>query len=503
MTADGRPHLSAESLLLILSDELPASERQSAFDHLASCRECCQRMEETGTVVGELQQAVQKEDFDRFSARLASVPAPAGLLPRLARFSVTAASAAAALTVGLFIWNSSTPPVSATELLDRAVREESQQTKRAVRVRVRDAGGVCAVSSEILPVAQAGPSCERIRSRLAGGNWDWRNPLSAQGFQRWRSSLRDRHDTVTEEPGVFKLRTSTSRGELRAATLQVRTSDFHSMTMRLEFAESATIEIAEDSSPETTAEVAPELAASFKPTVTTPLAPASPPQKADLAEQLDSAEIQVRVALHERQADRGYETIIRRGPDGLEVFGLVRGSERQEELTAALAAIPDVRVRIKNYAEFQPGDDASFPSGEQGNTLPPLAGKWLKSTWPEQEQSAAFVNQAGQLSSALLGEATVVQELTLRCDTLGGNPAVVELLRVRKDHERRISELLSSLRASLEPIAGPLGQPSAATIEQARTLQSAITRLFSASGPGSGSLEYEIGRLRFVFGAAK
>jgi hypothetical protein len=281
--------------------------------------------------------------------------------------------------------------------------------------------------------------------------------------------------------------------------LQVRTSDFHPATMRLEFEESAPIEIFEESAPRTVAVVAPKPLSSPEPASVTPEMPAPKPPAQDLAGNLDSAEIRVRVALHGQQADFGYETMVRRGPDVLEVFGLVRSSERQAQLVASLAAIPGVRAHIKTYAEFKPGDDISFPKGEQGNILPPLAAKLLKSIWPDQDQSAAFVNRAGQLASALLGEATTLQELTLRYAALRSNTAAGDMLAIRQDHEERISSILSSLRSSLEPVTGPLGERSGISVDDARALQSTVARLFSASRPDAGSLEEEIGNLRSIY----
>jgi hypothetical protein len=502
MTRSRGFHLSEESLLLFISGELPDPERRLAVDHLAWCGPCRQRLEEASSFAGEMRQAVNRADYERFSSRLDSVHRRSGWFSRVLRYSVTALSATAALIVGLLVWNSSVPPVSATELLDRAVHEDSQRAERAAYVSLRDANGACTLHPDA-PVVLTGGACERIRSRLQTAHWDWQNPLSARGFERWRSSLRDKHDTVTLETSSYKLRTSTTSGVLRAATLQVRSGDFHPLTMRLEFEESALIEVSEESAPEPVTSAAIEPSAAPKPVSVTPDAPAAKPPSQELAERLDSAEIRVRVALHERQADLGYETMVRREPDALEVFGLVRSPERQAELAATLSAIPNVRVAIKTYAEFQPGDDSSFPKGEQGNTLPPLASKWLKSTWPDQDQSAAFVNRAGQLASALLGEANVWRELEVRYAALKDHPAAGELLLVRQDHEKRITTLLSSLKNSLEPLTGPLGDRTAISAAGARTLQSAVTRLFSASRADAGTLEDEIARLRAVYGAAQ
>ncbi len=229
-------------------------------------------------------------------------------------------------------------------------------------MRVRDGRGECALSPGKVQTVSSKSSCERMRSRLESVSWDWQNPLSARSFEHWRSSLVNKRDSVTQATGSFSLRTSASSGVLRAATLQVRTSDFHPMTMRLEFEESEPVEISEEASPERASEtlesVLPEASAVPEPTSLPESTPPANRPIDDLAAHLDSAEIQTRVALHEKQADLGYETIVRRGPDGLEVFGLVRDAVRQAELKTALAGIPNLRAAIKTYAVFQPGDDA-------------------------------------------------------------------------------------------------------------------------------------------------
>jgi hypothetical protein len=214
---------------------------------------------------------------------------------------------------------------------------------------------------------------------------------------------------------------------------------------------------------------------------------------------LDTAEIQARVALHQAHADRGYETVVRREPQSVEVFGLVRDPARQAELTAALASIEGLQIRIKTYAEFEAGDDSRFPQGEQGNTLPPLAGKWLKSSYPSLEASAAVVNRTVQNATALLGEAAVQEDLTRRIAALGGNPAALAITIVQHDHQNRMASLLASLAADLEPLTGPLTAGSAIGSDQARVLLSAVTRCFSASRPEAGSLEGEIDRIRSVY----
>jgi hypothetical protein len=70
---------------------------------------------------------------------------------------------------------------------------------------------------------------------------------------------------------------------------------------------------------------------------------------------------------------------------------------------------------------------------------------------------------------------------------------------VQRDHQDRMASLLAALAADLEPLTGPLtGLPSVG-LEQARILQSAVTRCFSASRPDAGSLEAEIARIHSVF----
>jgi hypothetical protein len=399
---------------------------------------------------------------------------------------------AAAFATGLLIWYVNVPAVSAKELVDRAVRDEMQHPRHAARFYVRDADGSCALSATNSQAVAAQPSCSRMRSRLESAHWDMEYPLSARAFERWRGSLADKKDTVTEQRDTVRLRTTTTLGALRAATLEVRRTDFHAIAARLEFDGAAQIEIGEDFTPE------PVVSASVSPMAPTaaPVLPTVRPSEPTPAESLDTAEVQARIALHHVRADLGYEIVVRRETDSLEVFGLVRDEARQSELTAALAGIPGLRVHIKTYAQFEAGDDSRFPRGEQGNTLPPLAAKWLKSSYPSFEDSARFVNRTIGTATALLGEAAVLQELTSRMAELSGSGS---LAVVQRDHQERVASLLASLANDLQPLTGPLAGVRAIGTDQARVLLSAVTRCLSASRDEAASLEDEIARIRAIY----
>ena len=476
-------HLTDESLLLLDTGELSPEDEVKATDHIALCQSCRRRREETAVLLSDLGTAVSMADRRRFEWWLTVVHWRRLLRwPEIVRPAYAATSALAVGLIALLVWNSSVPMISAKELLGRAVREELARPQRATYIRISDGRSTC-MSSE--------PACEHVRFRLRSLNWDVDHALSAKNFERWRSSLTKKTDTVSVNESAFSVRTSTQEGVLRAATLRVRSSDYRAFATKLEVDGFEPIEITEEAPPEAIMATAPIAVPPSRRDTPSEPRPAVEASALLPADPLDTAEIQTRVALHKLAADSGFESIVQRGAGRIGVFALVKDDARRSELTSALGAIAGLDIRIRTYAEFEPGDDERFPKGETGNTLPPVAAQWLKVTYPNLQERAAFVNRVERISTEVLGEAAILSELRQ-------SPVAEALLEIRQDHEQRILSLLIAIGKELEPLTGPMAQRREASPLQAQTLDSSVTRLFSTSRSGAGSLDEEITRIRAV-----
>jgi hypothetical protein len=482
------PHLSDETLLLLNSRELPEQDDLEAAKHLARCEPCRRRFEDTCAFLNILGQTTAELDRNRFEVRLRSLHRQhRWKLGRFVRPAGAFASATATGLIAVLIWNSAQPTVSAEVLVQRAITQESEQHSAVQYIRISDGEGTCTTLD---------PACARIRTRLKSVNWDLDRPLSAKSFERWRASLTAKHETVSVGVDSLNLRTSTTEGPLHSASLRVRRTDFHALSTELDFGGSEPIVITEIPPPATvvTSNSAP---------MEVGTAPGSPRTNAAIeselgarVSQLDETELQVRSILHQLNADLGYESIVDRHAGQIEVYALVRDEARRDQLKGALSPLARTRLRIKTYAEFEAGDDSRFPKGETGNSLPPLAEGWLKAAYPDWRSRSEYINRVTRLSTQILGEAETLEELRR-------SSAAEMLSPIRQDHEQTLASLLTTIEDALVPLTGPLGHTLTMPSSSAQILDSAVTRLLSASRSGAGTFEDELDNLRTIFNSGR
>lgn len=492
-------HLSGENLLKYQSGELCSSERDAARRHLASCQQCREACEELERLFEDLRNEylLQGQDALASSIRAAEVPR-VPILPRPMPWRTLAASSVTVLVAGaVLFWNTFSLPLSAAELVTRAIQEErihSAEQGRGVRVRSRF--GMCNIPANGgRKVTQEAASCARAWDEMESVHWDLQNPLSARSFARWRSSLASKRDEVTRQDHGFVLRTIAASGELRAAALELRDSDYRVVAAKLEFQSSGVVEITEGVSPDPLPEQ------SLQQSIASASAPRAVVTPAEVPHDdfVDSAELEARLKLNELHADGGFETVVRRNGDSIEVFGLTDSPERTLALTSALGGIPGVVVHIESSGAKAADADLPFPLREKNNTLPALAADWLEQTHAEAELRGEFVSAVLGLSKSILGEASIIASLRERRSALNTPVAQRSMSQLESDHAAQLALVLTAIRPRLEPLAGPLPERGEITLEQAQTLDTALIRLLSASREGAGTLEDNLNLVRQAF----
>lgn len=152
--------------------------------------------------------------------------------------------------------------VKADEVLRTAVQAEEFRTlpsSRWVRLDVRpdpahdsqpvafmsidrEAGGQAAGLSD--PLVQRGLP-DAARRLLTTFSMDWRQPMSASPFQRWRAGLRDRRDTVTRRSDRIVVQTWTSDGPVREAALVLHRESYRVTRQRWVFDRVGVVEMKE------------------------------------------------------------------------------------------------------------------------------------------------------------------------------------------------------------------------------------------------------------------
>lgn len=492
-------HLSGEILLKYQSGELRSAERDAARRHFASCLQCREAYEELERLFEDLrnEHLLQGQGALASSIRAAAVPRVL-ILPRPMPWRTLAASSITVLVaVAVLFWNTFSLPLSAAELVTRAVQEErihSAEQGRSVRVRSRF--GMCSIPAKgWKKVGYEAAPCARAWDKMESVHWDLQNPLSARSFAHWRSSLAGKRDEVTHREHGFILRTVAASGELRAAALELRDSDYRVVAAKLEFRSSDVVEIAEDAAPVPLPEPSTQQA------VDSAHAPRSVAVLAEAPRDnfVDSAELEARLKLHDLQADGGFETVIRRTDDSVEVLGLTDSPERTLALTSALGGIPGVVVHIESTGAKAADADLPFPLREKNNTLPALAADWLEQTHAEAELRGEFVSGVLGLSKSILGEASIIAVLRERRTALNTPIAQRSMSQIESDHAAQVARLLTAIRPRLEPLTGPLPERGEITLEQAQALDTALIRLLSASREGAGTLEENLNLVRQAF----
>ena len=277
-------HLSDESLIRLLSDELSLRESHRANSHLAKCWECRARRERLeqvarkvvsyGKYIAGADGAEPPSDHDPFIFRLEQAFREAAIRPWWSRLmphfcfetvpkmnpvisSLAVVVAAAVLLI--IIWQRNPPTVSASEFIKRAIAADSHSSQLEEsgvvyqKIRIRTARGTFEravyrdVGGHRRP--REGKQTEeqvQFEAKLAVAGIGWDNPLSPASFQNWHDEQTNAEDKVKRSgDGLLALTTTVSHGIVAKESLTVQESTFHPVQRTVDFADIGSVEISE------------------------------------------------------------------------------------------------------------------------------------------------------------------------------------------------------------------------------------------------------------------
>jgi hypothetical protein len=448
MTGD---HPSPEQLLLAREDELPREEAEPILAHIHQCWECGTRVERYKRGIDtfmnfrklHLDPAVvsRPEAWLRLAARLRQAgdepePRPEPFwkrVPRAVWVGLPAVAAAAALVLALIL---SPARLTATVVLERALRAEaSAKVRPAVeRVRVRRAGKLLPADDRMLRAAYI----ERAR------------PLSVNSFRRWHDGLRTRQDSVTTVASEIRVETTTPEGTIALARLTVARRDFTARAKHVELRDGITIDVETVEGGAVAPETAPEATAP-----TTDAAAPTPDSAADTGER-EALEMEVRWALHQIGADLGEALAIEPRGDKLVIRGTLDDETRRDQIAGALGGFPNVSAQlnlavpdVKVLAKARPIESGETPTGA------PLLAAQLRKNQPDPEARRVFVSGALEASQDILRHSWALRRLAQRYSVTAEGALSAEL---RASLSRLVAEHQDAIGAAARKAAS-LWQP--------------------------------------------
>ncbi len=471
--------------------ELPKTARQSAADHLGQCAGCRERLRGYLSVRRNMQQLGEEELRDLASGRPEQRPRAGRSAAKVVGFAGSALASLLLVIVG-YLAVVKPRSVSADELLTRATSHEQRITApRRYNMRMGKTSCVGWDRKQYSVSAKKPDECDSVRRALAGGKWNLEHPMAPESFQDWRSSLSDRRDVITQDEGVWNLRTETGSGDLRAASIRIRKSDYSPQEVTLEYVGLEPILIEEAAPPEVPAHVADLGDAVQKPVK---------PSTATVADPLDTREVHAWTTLHKLGADSGWEATVIRQSDRVVVGGLVADATRQKEIESVMAQVdPQIQIELHTTASALASDRALFPERQLGASAPPLAEDWLEEHFPAPNERSAYSSHVSELSRSLLGQIFLYSKLNSRYQVLHACPCAKDLEPDLLAQRERIASLQQELASTLAPVIGDTSvhKPGRLlTYREAVELDSLVRNTFTAQSESSTTLSEALNGLR-------
>ncbi len=271
--------------------------------------------------------------------------------------------------------------VKPAELLRRAAASETRDVENAQsgvilqRVRIRSRQGEFERSIYRDPEGKRHTKERamdekkmRLKKRLAEAGISWDAPLSATSFQEWQAQNHTKSESVQSlSDKLLSLRVETEGSEVEQETLTIRLSDFHPIGRTAEFRDLGTVEIAELNYavvPWTTIDVdLIDGASRSSDAIPRARRPLQLPQRVlPLSDaELDITELEVRIALHETQADSTDRLTLSRSSTGVMVSGLLEDDTQKLNLHRRLMLIPHVSTDLKTVSDVSQRPDGDSP----------------------------------------------------------------------------------------------------------------------------------------------
>src|SRR5262249_12017423 len=116
------------------------------------------------------------------------------------------------------------------ELLRKAVIAADATPAAPHRIRIRTNR-----NTRVRAMGTKSDPPDQTETMLRAAHYNYDDPLSARSFSAWRDQLAEKRDQVSMADNRYRIRTTTSTGELASATLQLRMSDLYPVQERFEF----------------------------------------------------------------------------------------------------------------------------------------------------------------------------------------------------------------------------------------------------------------------------
>jgi len=508
MSSPHMRHPEEEELLRFVDGELPARASSQVRSHLEACWQCRAQLEELQSTIGQcvsyrknvlhrhLQPPTPWPDiYTKFAEIDASIEHPS-LLTRAARFlswplqnTRKWAPVAVALLIVWGLWWSRfriTPSVQAAELLQKAIVAADTHPAMAHRLDIRTKTRHITRTTAKVTNAVEDSALQSIQALFVAANYNWDDPLSAKSFEAWRDHLAERTDQVTDQHDSYQIRTDAGSGELKDATLTLRSQDLAPLAGRFEFSNQEWVEItaiADETIAPTqpiaaTHEPAPESHASA-PAVATSPAPSFSLTPGD--------ELHVLASLHNAGADLGDPIEISRTSSEILVTGIGISPTRQRDIQSAIGAQPHVTVHFLESAPSSATSEKNAKPSTDNTASPDL--RQFQSRVADQIGGRANFEQLASdvldLSEPMMSRVYALRRLAERF------PAATEsqlsapdrqlLHQIQAEHIAGLRQQTSELSRLLKPVLSSV-RGSAATSELASSSwQPATEELFQAA----------------------
>ena len=510
-------HASDQELLLLLDGELKSREADRLRAHLAACWECRVHHDETADAI---------RDFVEYRRQSLSTAPPGGWpnlrhrlqqiersqpvrarsrwrrFGRLSPRALVFASLCAAVLVLWFRFNSAVP-VSASGILDRASRNETELIRRA-SVPVIHEKVVARLKRGTISTGQTGTlelwnAVEGGATRRTGSPELWREleqvfqtnhmgavrPLSATAHRAWRESVKARREeavkaNLADGTVIWTAKTETrgpfQRNQIVEGDLTVRGTDWAPVAEKLRVQGDREIREYEFTLVAYDVVERSSLSASFFetpiPAVHPPdtgVAAAPAPAVVTLAPAGDSnAELDTVYIIHRSGLCHNGAVEIKRGAGNrILVEGMVDTIARRNEITTLLNQVPQAAVFLRSMEEEMrkagPPDD-SAPAGETDVTrvtvrkAQPAAASFLADYFRNQggaRRATELANRTLSLSSDAVADVWALRRLADRFAWPQPELSVVSRRRLElmiRDHLKALDATGGLLRELLDPV---------------------------------------------------
>lgn len=508
-------HPEEAALVRLVDGELSAAEARDLDRHLADCPACRAEVEGLRATVADCiryrREVLQTllpapprpwADLGDAFARIDRSCETATERPRWWRAPVLrwglAAAAAAILTVGVFQQLRETPSVQAATLLHKAEAAAAARPIARHRLMFRTKtfqftrlAGVAGT----LPQEPASPALEAL---FQEAHWDWNDPLSARAFAAWRDPLPQKTDTVDRTGDMLQIRTVTSGGPLAAASLTLRAGDLIPMRGRLEFRNQEWVEMSDVADAPEQSEASSTAPRAAEPTAHGTEPAGTVPAVSETA--LLSSELHVLLKLHEIGADLGDPVPVTVAGGRVQVSGVGLAPERQRQIEAALAGIPNVSVQFSEPAlppaGTEPPATAPAPAPQESASAGGIAAR-VERQLGGRPQFERFSSQMLDWTEAGMERAYALRRLAEQfppAQEASLDPADRLYLRtMAREHAAALVSLSGKVTRSLDPVLTGMGGQPATASSSAETWQAAAEDLLKTAQRVDRSLSILMG----------